>query len=211
MTEDEDPDLELYGVSPGVIAFFMIFITLVVPLGILPANAFVVFFGPELMGFGSSYMIYSVTWMFAPELFYFPIAFLPFFFLFNIWFTLPLTIFNIAYIWKIIRYYRGKCTRYSVIWVGLLSITVPTVLTIVWTGYASGGGVFGILGPIPIQFIVGLIFLYKIPGPEMTSPWRYDLSERSWWVKKRPDWWYRMFPSEEKETKSESESVVNDR
>ena len=74
----------------------------------------------------------------------------------------------------------------------MLSITIPTVFTLGITGFLSGAYIF--VGPIPIQFLAGLYFLRKYPGPEMTSPWRYDLSERSWWAPKRPDWWYRMFP-----------------
>jgi len=187
VTEEEDPDLELLGTPPGVIAFFMILITLIVPLGVLPWNAFILLGG----GIYADFMIYSLIWVYIPG-FYIPFIWMPLFILVNIWFTLPLTIFNVAYIWKIIRYYRGNCSRYSVIWVGLLSITIPTVFVLATTGFLNPTSGLIIIGPIPIQFIVGLIFLYKFPGPEMTSPWRYDLSERSWWVPKRPDWWARM-------------------
>ncbi len=190
--DDMDEDLEIYGVSPGVIAFFMILISLIVPMGIIPFNAWII-----LGGFhDSNFLIYSLVWIFTPD-FYLPFQFMPLFFLLNLWITLPLTIFNIAYIWKIIRYYRGQCTRYSVVWVGLISITIPTIFAMVTTGVLSGLSGFVFVGPIPIQFIAGLIFLYKIPGPEMTSPWRGDIGDNSWWTPKRPEWWDRMFPKED--------------
>ena len=202
MTGEENPDLELYGTSPGVIAFFMILISLIVPIGVLPANAFDVLFSG--MGMGPSYMIYSLLWAYAPE-FPLSLAMYPLFMALNLWFTIPLTIFNIAYIWKIVRYYRGNCTRYSAIWVGMLSVTVPTIFALATTGWVSSTAGLVIIGPIPLQFVAGLIFMFKFPGPEMTSPWRYDLVERSWWKPKRPEWWSRMFPSFEEEEKQEPE------
>jgi len=199
---EEDPDYELYGTSPGVIAFFMILISLIVPIGIIPFNAFIVLGGYAPVNF----MMYSLIWIYIPE-FYVPFNMIPLFFLVNIWFTLPLTIFNIAYIWKIIRYYRGQCTRYSVVWVGLLSIILPTLIALATEGILSAGGGWLFVGPIPLQFIAGLIFLYKIPGPEMTSPWRGDLADHSWWKPKRPEWWVRMFPSsKDKELWNEDET-----
>lgn len=131
MDEEEDSDLEIYGTSPGVIAFFMILISLIVPYGILPTNAFVVLSGG--WGMSPDLMIYSLIWIYTLG-YYVPFTLFPVFLIFNIWFTLPLTIFNIAYIWKIVRYYRGQCTRYSAIWVGILSVTIPTLFGLITTG-----------------------------------------------------------------------------
>ena len=204
MSED-DPDYELYGTSPGVIAFFMILISLIVPIGIIPFNAFIVLGGYAPVNF----MIYSLIWIYIPE-FYVPFSMIPLFFLLNIWFTLPLTIFNIAYVWKIIRYYRGQCTRYSVVWVGLLSIILPTFIALATTGILSPVGGWLFVGPIPLQFIAGLILLYKIPGPDMTSPWKGDLADHSWWKPKRPDWWSRLFPSSKNEEPQREEELDQD-
>jgi hypothetical protein len=198
VTDKEDSDLELYGTSPGVIAFFMILISLIVPIGIIPFNAWV-FFGY------SDLMIYSLFWFYSPGL-YLPFIMIPLFMLLNLWLTIPLTIFNIAYIRQIVQYYRGKCTRYSAIWVGILSLTFPTLLSLTLTAPSLG---ITFIGPIPIQFIVGLIFMFKYPGPEMTSPWRGDLVDRHWWSPKRPDWWLRMFPPSKDEEKKELELESN--
>jgi len=206
MNKEEDPDLELYGTSPGVIGFFMILISLIVPIGIVPFNAFIILGGYAPVDF----MIYSLIWFYVPE-YYLPFGLIPLFFLLNIWITLPLTIFNIAYIWKIIRYYRGQCTRYSVVWVGLLSIILPTLIALATMSILSPAGGWLFIEPIPLQFIVGLIFLYKIPGPEMTSPWRDDLAERSLWKPKRPEWWYRTFPSSDKAIEKQESEQENER
>ncbi len=201
MSEEEDPDLELFGTSPGVIAFFMILITLIVPLGVIPFGGFNVFGG----GYGYfEFTIYSIIWSYSHWMF-FQSSMISLFILTNIWITLPFTLFNIVYVWKIIRYFRGNCTRFSVVWVGMLSLIFPTLFALFLRGMNDLAAGFVFIGPIPIQFIVGLIFMFKIEGPEMTSPWRGDLGDRSWWKPKRPDWWSRMFPSSEEDEKNVSE------
>lgn len=200
MSEEEEPDLELFGTSPGVIAFFMILITLIAPLGVIPFGGFIAFGG----GYGSyEFTIYSIIWSYSPGMFL-DISMIPLFILANIWITLPFTLFNIAYVWKIIRYFRGNCTRFSVIWVGMLSLIFPTLFAIFSGGTIDPADGFVFIGSIPIQFIAGLIFMFKLEGPEMTSPWRGDLGDRSWWKPKRPDWWTRMFPSSEKDEDKET-------
>jgi len=124
MVDEEDPDLELFGTSPSVIAFFMILISLIVPIGIILDNAAYIF------GYGMFYtdfIIYGLIWSYTLKIHYSSFTFFKFI-LSNIWFSIPLTIFNVLYIRQIIRYYQGKCTRYSVIWVGLLSIVLPTLV-----------------------------------------------------------------------------------
>jgi len=204
MVDEEDPDLELIGTSPGVIAFFMILISLIVPIGIIPMNAFMVIGGS--LGFGyPNFLIYSLVWCYAPE---FPLSYgqIPLFMLVNIWLTLPLTIFNILYIRQIIRYYQGKCTRYSAVWVGMLSIVLPTLVALSTSGILVPNSEFIFIGPIPIQFVAGLYFLRKYPGPEMTSPWVGNLDDNSWWRPKKPQWWYRMFPPKGEEITEETEN-----
>ncbi len=204
MADEEEPDLELVGTPPGVIAFFMILISLIVPIGIIPMNAFMVIGGSHGFGY-PNFLIYSLVWCYAPE---FPLSYglIPLFMLLNIWLTLPLTIFNILYIRQIIRYYQGKCTRYSAIWVGMLSIVLPTLVSLSTTGILVPSSNLLFIGPIPIQFVAGLYFLRKYPGPEMTSPWRGDLTDKSWWRPKKPQWWYRMFPPKGAENAEDTEN-----
>ncbi len=202
MADEDDPDLELYGTSPGVIAFFMILISLIVPIGIIPMNAAYIF------GYGMFYadfIIYGLIWSYTPEIYYSSFTIFVFI-LSNIWVTIPLTIFNVLYIRQIIRYYQGKCTRYSAVWVGILSIVLPTLVALSTSGILVPNSEFIFIGPIPIQFVAGLYFLRKYPGPEMTSPWVGNLDDSSWWRPKRPQWWYRMFPPKGEEITEESEN-----
>lgn len=185
--EKEDTDLELYGTSPGVVVFFMIIITLIVALGILPMSV-ILFFGE--MDLGHNFMLYDLNFAYSPT------------------FLVPFTITYIPYIWKIRRYYRGDCTRYSVIWVSMLCAILPSIYALVVIGILNPTQNWLIISPIYLPFIAGLIFMFKIPGPEMTSPWRGDLGDNSWWKPKRPDWWYRMFPTSEEDGKNEPESKI---
>jgi hypothetical protein len=203
MTDEEDSDLELFGTRPGVIAFFMIFISLMVPIGIIPGYAFV-FFGGHI-----ELVVYGLIWVWSPSLYAGEMYFILLHFIYTFWMTLPLTLFNYLYIAQIIRYYRGKCERYSAVWVGLLSITLPTLFALTTTGSYVPGSAFIFIGPIPLQFLAGLYFMRRYPGPEMTSPWEGNLDDRSWWKPKRPNWWFRMFPSKKEDNEYVEKEELN--
>jgi len=169
-------EMELYGVSPGVIAFIMAVVTASVPLGYIPDG-----------------MIYSVLWVlplgygFAES----PFGFFYFYFLdpFVIFVTLPLTILNIMFAVWIVRYYNAKTSKYTAIFIGILSILLPSALFLYLNMMA---GSILLLYPIPIQFIVGLILLWRIEGPDVISPWSGMRLDLSWWKwgreKKKSDW-----------------------
>ena len=203
MNREEDSDLEIYGTSPGVIAFFMILISLIVPIGIIPSYAFILFGG---VSEPLEMVVYGLIWVWFPSMNYQMLNIVLLYSFAAIWSILPLTLFNFLYVAQIIRYYRGKCPRYCAVWVGLLSITLPTVFAFVTTGILFSGSVFVLVGPIPLQFIAGLIIMHKIPGPEMTSPWRGDLDDHSWWKPKKPDWLKRIFRASQEDEVKESES-----
>jgi len=158
MSNDEySTEMELYGVSPGVIAVIMFFISLIFPFG---------FFADET-GMPIALIMIIVY---------------PFIFL-------PLTLLNILYAIWIVRYYQAKASKDSVFILGLLSIILPTAIILYLTGLL---GEFVIVYPIPIQFIVGLIIMWRIDGPEVISPWsgaRLDLSWWKWRQPKRKDDW----------------------
>ena len=102
---------------------------------------------------------------------------------------LPLTLLNILYAIWIVRYYQAKASKDSTLILGLLSIILPTVVVLYLTSLL---GEFVIVYPIPIQFIVGLIIMWRIEGPEVISPWsgmRLDLSWWKWRQPKRKDDW----------------------
>jgi len=173
---------ELYGVSPGVVAIIMFIVTSIFPIGFIPETTFL--FEP---------MIYSIFWIFplGPNFFEFPFGMMPVVFLnpFIIFLTLPLTILNIAFAIWVVRYYKGQTSRYTVAMIGMLSVVLPVALVI----YLSAmSGTFMLVYPIPIQFIVGLIMLWRIEGPDMISPWSGMRLDLSWWKrggeKRKRDW-----------------------
>lgn len=165
-TDTYSTEMELYGVDPGVIRLIMIVVTVFSPLGFIP----------EVTGmFGSYYLIggiYGLFWI-----------------LLNPFVYLPLCLLNILYAHRLVRYYQAKSSRDSVHLIGLLSVLLPTVIIL----YVSGMfGNFVILYPIPLQFLIGLIILHRIEGPEAISPWsgmRLDLSWWKWRQPKRKDDW----------------------
>lgn len=77
---------------------------------------------------------------------------------------LPLTLLNILFAIWMVRYYQGKGTYYNVLLLGFLSVIVPTAIILFLSGLL-GDFVFFI--PIPIQFIIGVIILWKYEGPEV--------------------------------------------
>ena len=157
MTADTySTEMELYGVSPGVIRLIMIIVTIFSPFGLIPLESVGMFgFFNVLPG------IYGLFWI-----------------LLNPFVYLPLCLLNILYAHRLVRYYQGRSSRDSVHLIGLLSIILPTAIMF----YISGMfGSFVILYPIPLQFAIGLIILHRIEGPEVISPWSGMRLDLSWW------------------------------
>ena len=167
-TDEYSTEMELYGVSPTVIGMIMLLITALVPYGIIP----------EWIGLPWGFlwsMIYSFFWA-ARGRYLFVLS------IQEIFTLLPFTFLNLLYAYWIIRYYQSKSSGFAVVAMGLLSIFLPVAVSIslsVWAGY------FRLIYPIPIQFILGLIILWRIEGPEVISPWSGVRLDFSWWKWKR--------------------------
>lgn len=169
MPDERESDRELIGVAPGTIAVIMGLITLIAPHGIIPTN-----YG--LSEYGLTHIepiIYGLFWAYVPY-WYNPYSIVNIFF---IWLTIPLSVLNLFYLRQIVRYYLGKTTRYNAIWIGIFSITIPTILSLATTGIFTPFGIFHFIGPIPIQFVAGLILMYRIPGPELPSPFSSEMQD----------------------------------
>jgi hypothetical protein len=155
---------ELYGVTPKLIAQIMILVTLIVPLGYISsgwhANLFL-FWDPGVIG------VYGLLWFLGSGFefnhglhFLQPNVIVP---------TLILGIFNILFVLQIWKYYMRKTSLRRVLLIGIASLIYPALLDFMSTiGYVTIS-MIGIVWPIPIQFIIGLILLYKIPGPELVT------------------------------------------
>jgi hypothetical protein len=155
-----------------VIAIFMFFATLA-PLGILPL-------GPQ------DRLVYSIFWILLIHFSY--IMFVPAMMtLMGI--IVPLYTFSILYVRQIVRFFYGKSTRDSAIMCGLLSVAFPSlvgVLVSILLGLPYSQYLYII--PVPIQFAVGLHFLYKFREPEAVSPWSGQFIDWSWWKRLGTRW-----------------------
>jgi hypothetical protein len=182
--------MELYGVSPTIIAYIMFIITIIVPFGYISGN----FPLPE--------MVYAFLWQIVFGGYRFHIYFLFSDFLGSSWVfsILRLTILNWAYAYWIVRYYQAKSSRFTVVMIGFLSLLLPFFGSI-FNFIIMGGPHIQIVYPIPLQFIAGLIILRRVEGPEVISPWSGVRLDFSWWKWKRAP---RMKIEESVETEEDS-------
>jgi len=172
ISDETESSLELEGVAPRVIGIFMIMISLL-PLGLMPIGE-------------QFYLMYSIFWIIVirPPFIIFDITMFAF-----LWIIIPLYIFSILYIRQISRFFYGRSSRDSALMCGLISILFPTLVgigTSVLLGlpYSS----YLILYPIPVQFLAGLVFLYRFREPENVSAWSGQFLNWSWWIRLKPKW-----------------------
>jgi hypothetical protein len=175
MNDDEySTEMELYGVSPRLIAVIMFLTMLIVPLGYIPE-----FIG-HIFYFHYEIQLYSFFWHVEPSSY----------FGFRIYLTniqellimLPLTIMHWIFAYWVVRHYQGKSSKLMAALLGLASIIIPLVSSFYWSLSTMQ---LDIIYPIPIQFIIGLIILWRIEGPEIISPWSGVRLDFSWWKWKR--------------------------
>ncbi|MFX1331822.1 MAG: hypothetical protein ACFE9W_09710 [Promethearchaeota archaeon] len=189
MTSDDIKN-DLYGVSPGVIAAIMGLFTILTPYGILPSWWVLgyPFVNPEMD------FIYSFLWAFSSHaggiglhnyVFYNPAL---------LWATLPLSICNVIFGLKVVRYYQDRTSKDSVLRWACAAFIVPILALFfqgtVWTliGFlfdptmVFGTGFHPYFGPIPIQIAVGLFIVYRIRAPELVTPWTDPERDESWWI-----------------------------
>jgi hypothetical protein len=149
MTNDEN--IEVLGTRPGVIAIVMFLIWLVVSLGVFPMTAFIVVLAREHVS--------PIHYNDYLSFFYHPAFLAPF--------ILP----SIAFIWQMIRYYRGDCARHNATLVGILSVILPTLYFILVGGMFSTVESLFVISPIYLVIIVGIVLMYGRPITMLLSPW----------------------------------------
>ncbi|MCK5264059.1 MAG: hypothetical protein KAR03_00495 [Candidatus Thorarchaeota archaeon] len=96
---------------------------------------------------------------------------------------IPLLLLRIVPAYQIFRYYNGKTTKNR-----------AYIASIVGDGLFLSGGIVILLFsmafqsmlsiPLPFQMIFGFYILWKLPGPEPTSPWKDNIESRTWWAKR---------------------------
>ena len=159
MVEESEP--ELYGTSPGVIAVLMILVTLILPLGYISGSSFIPFYY-DLFVIG----FYGLFWVLGYPLFssYGFHILSP-----SLWISsCSLSIFNLLFAFLLVRYFQGRTSKQHVLLIGVVSLIYPALFVLMQAWFFSlPPYMTSIVWPIPIQFIIGLILLYKIPGPEL--------------------------------------------
>lgn len=149
--------LDMYGVSPYVIGFIMTLVSLLSPY----ASYHVEFL---FFGFFLQPGLYAPIWVLLYSM-PFGLHFMnPYYVLGSLSMAIP----NLFFLFWIVRYYQGKTSRFSTIVLGGISVLLPLAVAISQTNLALVG-IYS--GPLPIQFIIGLIVLYRIEGPELEAVW----------------------------------------
>jgi hypothetical protein len=163
--DDINDLLELHGTCPYVIGIYMLLVTLFFPVGGI--NLIFNFQNLESQIYSPIYMISS---SFKVEI------------ASKIILTIPLCILNYLFVIQINRFFSNTASRDIVLMVGILSIIAPTVITF----YLFITFEFPyVITPIPIQFCVGVIFIYKFRDPDYVSPWKGYFLDLSWWIRRR--------------------------
>jgi hypothetical protein len=109
--------------------------------------------------------------------------------LFYLYLICPLYVLNILYIRQIVRFLYGKSSRDSALMCGLLSIIFPSLIGLlvsILLGFSYSQYLY--IMPIPIQFALGLYFLYRFREPEVVSPWSGQFMNWSWWKRLGTKW-----------------------
>lgn len=173
---------DLYGVSPGVIAAIMGLFTLLTPYGVMP--------GWWFLGNDSVYpeanILYSLFWVLSLQstnvgLHNF-VAYNPAL----LWTTLPLSLPNVIFALRVVRYYQNRASKDSVLRWALIALFAPMLLLcieLLWILeilYETTDYIY--YGPIPIQIAVGLFIMYRIRAPELATPWTEPERDESWWI-----------------------------
>ncbi|MHA1926292.1 MAG: hypothetical protein ACW974_10290 [Candidatus Thorarchaeota archaeon] len=183
MTTD-DIHIDLYGVSSGVIAVIMGFFTLLTPYGAVP--------GWWVLGDASIFhepnIVYSLFWVFGLHArnmgFHNFVVYNPAL----LWTTLPLSLPNVIFAVRVVRYYQNQASKDSVLRWAIAAFIVPflilciEVYMILKILYETGTFLFTYFGPIPIQIGVGLFIMFRIRAPELVTPWTDPEIDESWWI-----------------------------
>ncbi len=161
---DANSDSDLVGVRPWLMGQIMFFLMMVLPLGSIPIEYHVDWWFPRYAP-----RIYGVLWTFDLSPYSYEFALNTMWVDYSFFMLIfPTFILNVIFILALIQYYKGMIDRNITFLVGVLSVLTPVVVTMLTTGIFLAGGEY--VGPLPFLFIVGLIMLYRVRGPEIDIP-----------------------------------------
>ena len=80
-------------------------------------------------------------------------------------------IFNIWFGFEVIRYINDYSRKRAAIIAGVLSLVYPLVMAITSWGWIVHSESFVYIGPIPLQFVIGLLIMKYFGEPKLHEPW----------------------------------------
>ncbi len=99
--------------------------------------------------------------------------------------TALLAIMRPIFAYQMSRYYKGRTTRGRTIIVGIISELQMTIITGVVLLYLMTNPVmlfvYMIAVPIPVLLLLGLVFMWTVPVPEIQAPWKELDEPKEWW------------------------------
>jgi vacuolar-type H+-ATPase subunit I/STV1 len=93
-------------------------------------------------------------------------------------------VFNILFAIWFARYYRQTASTRSTVFLGSLTLLVPSILAAVaWVGLPPDVAPGVYMGPVPVQLALGLLLMYLVKRDRMSEPWGDSLASSEWWEK----------------------------
>ena len=179
---------DLHGVSPRVVAAIMGVVTLLTPYGLLPSWLVLGVLGYPYV-YAEPDFLYSLLWAFGSRVGSVGLQSFVFFNPALLWATFPVSICNVIFALKVVRYYQDRASKDSVLRWACAALFVPILaLSIHMMAYLSDSAMwFGTIpqpfyGPIPIQIAVGLFIVYRIRAPELVTAWKDPERDESWFL-----------------------------
>ena len=161
LTDDLVLESDLVGVEPWLMGKILFFLMMVIPIGTIPVERYGV---DWLWSSFARYtaMMYGLFWKLdsfelSPNNLWLDPAYLLF--------AIPVIVLNIIFAFEVVRYYKALVSRKHVLIVGTMSFLVPLLLAMITRVLLPESAAY--FGPLPFLLIVGLLLLYKIPGPEI--------------------------------------------
>ena len=139
----------------------MVFVTLFAPFGV---------YFHSVRNFTVDVSVHAIIWGTRPDLNYMVSTILFDYFFTFVW-GLFYGIFNIWFGFEVIRYVKNHTRKRAAIIAGILSIAYPLALAIISWGWIINSDTFVYIGPIPIQFVIGLLLMRFFGEPKLAEPW----------------------------------------
>jgi hypothetical protein len=93
-------------------------------------------------------------------------------------------VFNILFAIWFARFYRQTASTRSTVFLGSLTLLVPSILAAVaWVGLPPDVALGVYMGPVPIQLATGLLLMYLVKRVRIGELWDDSLASSDWWKK----------------------------